>query len=93
MTMLFAPGTSNVGKRLDQQQSLHARVALAADDDVVAHGDAEGLGRIDDLLCHLDVGAQAQNDAKRSSAGAVWRPFSKPRAHLITGFSTNRNDR
>lgn len=45
------------GSRLDQQQALHRGVALAADDDVVVHGDAERLRRVDDLLGHLDVGA------------------------------------
>ncbi len=32
-------------------------MALLADDDVVVDDDTERLGRVDDLLGHLDVGA------------------------------------
>ena len=51
------------GCRLDQQQALHAGVSLAPDDDVVVHGDAQPLARLDDLLRHLDVGARRRRIA------------------------------
>jgi len=41
---------------LDQQQPLHARMPTLADDDVVVHGDAERLRRLDDQPGHLDIG-------------------------------------
>lgn len=33
-------------------------MAVAPDDDVIVDGDTEGLGGVDDLLGHLDVGAR-----------------------------------
>lgn len=51
----------------DQLQSLEARMAVAADDDVVVDGDAERGGDVDDRLGHLDVGA----GGRRVSRGVV----------------------
>ena len=40
-------------------------MAFAPDDDVVMHGDAQPLGRVDDFLRHLDVGARRRRIAWR----------------------------
>lgn len=40
-------------------------MAVLADDDVVMHGDAERLGRLDDLLRHQNVGARGRRVAGR----------------------------
>src|SRR4030088_74023 len=49
---------------LDQLHPLQARVPVLADDDVVVHRDAEGLGDVDDLLGHLHVGARGRRVAR-----------------------------
>ena len=46
-----------------QSQPLEAHVPLAADDQVVVHGDAERLADLDDGLRHLDVGARGRRVA------------------------------
>ena len=51
--------------RLDQPQSLEARVPFLADDDVVVHGNAERARHLDDRLRHLDVGARRRRIAGR----------------------------
>ena len=40
-------------------------MAVAADDDVVVHGDAERPRDLDDLLRHLDVGPRWRRIARR----------------------------
>ena len=50
--------------RSDQQQALHARIAVLADDDVVVDGDAERLGGVDDLFGHFDVGTRRRRVAR-----------------------------
>jgi hypothetical protein len=44
--------------RSNQLQPLQAGMPFLADDDVIAHGDAERGSYRDDLLRHLDVGAR-----------------------------------
>jgi hypothetical protein len=39
---------------LDQLHPLHARMPVPADDDVIVHGNAKGLGNIDDSAVHLN---------------------------------------
>lgn len=41
----------------DELQALQARMAVAADDDVVVHGDPHRPRRLDDGARHVDVGA------------------------------------
>ena len=48
------PGETQRGPS-NQPQTLHAGMAVLADDDVVAHGDAEWPYVIDDRACHLDI--------------------------------------
>lgn len=45
-------------RKLHQLQCLEAGMAVLADDDVVVHLDAQGLGHVDDALRHLDIGAR-----------------------------------
>ena len=52
------------GRLSDQPQPLEAGVAVPADDDVVVDRDAEGLGRLDDGLRHVDVGVRRRRVAR-----------------------------
>src|SRR5258708_36202411 len=50
---------ASMGEATSSQQplALEADMALAADDDVVVDRDAERARGLDDLACHVDVGA------------------------------------
>src|SRR5438876_12373886 len=80
--MRFAPGrltllsgsglsfeTSSAASRLDQPQRLEAGHAVAADDEVVVHGDPERPAGLDDLAG--DVDAVAPKAARLGSRGAL----------------------
>jgi hypothetical protein len=54
-----------ISRGLDQFEALQARMAVATDDDVVVHRNAERLDHGDDLLRHLDVGARRRRVAGR----------------------------
>src|SRR5205085_8429108 len=49
----------------NQPECLEARVALAADDDVIVERNAERAGGLDDLFGHFDVGARRARVAGR----------------------------
>jgi hypothetical protein len=61
----FGAAPDHVSRDLDQQQALHAGMAFPPDDDVVMHCDVQPLGRDDDLLGHLDIGARWRWVARR----------------------------
>lgn len=47
-----------LSQSLNQPEPPEAGMAVAPDDDVVVHAYAERLGRVDDHLRHVDVGAR-----------------------------------
>lgn len=48
---------TRASRKLNQPQALHARMSIFADDDVVMHRDPQRLGRVDDHVGHVDIGA------------------------------------
>src|SRR5687768_4866756 len=70
----------------DQPQPLQAGMALAADDDVVVHRDAEGLCHLGDLLRHLMSAA----DGEGSPEGWLWTRMSALAESSRARFTTSR---
>lgn len=48
-------------------------MSVAADNDVVMHGDAERLGDVDNLARYIDVGARRSRIAGRMIVQQPWR--------------------
>src|SRR6266536_4348104 len=72
------PELRGAAARSNQPQRLEARVALAADDDVVVQGNPERAGGFDDLLGHLHVGARGA----RIAGGMVVHEDERARREL-----------
>ena len=57
----------------DHLEALEARVAIASDDQMVVHDNAEGLGDVDDVLRHANVGGRG----RRIAGGMVMRQYTR----------------
>jgi hypothetical protein len=71
---------ATVGDASNQAHVFEARVALIAEDDVIARGNAERLCERDDLLRHLNVCARQSDDGRTVTDGTRMKALNGDRS-------------